>query len=66
MIIQETKMTKKSISSYVFLLSSEAINIMVIKEAADCNYIYYRGRLHCYNLLYMLGSMVEKDSEDAW
>jgi len=41
-------------------------NIMVIKEVADCNYIYYRGRLHCYSLLCMSGSMVEKDSEDAW
>jgi len=26
-------------------------SIMVIKEAADCNYTYHRGKLHCYSLL---------------
>jgi len=41
-------------------------SIMVIKETADCNYIYNRGKLHCYSLLCMLGSIVEKDYEDAW
>jgi len=52
---------KKSISGYVFLLSSGAVSWSLKKQL-----IVHRGKLHCYSLLCMSGSMVEKDYKDAW